>query len=289
MDDFPLRPLEKDEFPELLHEIPDPPEALFVRGALPPAGNKILTVVGSREHSSYGRQATEALVKGLVGYPISIISGLALGIDAIAHRAALDAGLHTMAVLGTGITNAAIYPRRNISLAKEILSAGGGILGEYGDAVPVTRWAFPRRNRIKAGMSHAVLIIEAGEKSGTLITARLAMEYNREVLTVPGSIFSQGSFGPQILIKEGATPATTSNDIVEALGLRTQETVATPTFVGTEPEMKLLTLLIDPMQKDALIALSGMPAHEANVTLSLLELKSAIREDNGVLTRVIAM
>lgn len=283
---FPVRKLETSEFPTLLHEIPDLPKALYLRGALMPKTHRVLAVVGSREHSVYGRQAVETLIQGLRGYPISIVSGLAIGIDAIAHRAALDAQLHTVAVPGSGIEDAALYPRSNVRLAREILNAGGALLGELDPYAPAARWTFPARNRIMAGMSHATLIVEAGAKSGTLITARLAMEYNRDVLTIPGSIFSRTSFGPHTLMRDGATPITTSDDIVEALGLRIHTEEIIPTFSGTPKEMLLLTHLGEPIAKDLLIERCGMGAREALMTLTLLELRGVIREDDGIITRL---
>ncbi len=287
--DFPIRTLRHEEFPPLLAEIPDPPKQLYLRGTLPDWSTyKILTVVGSRNYSSYGKEVTRSLIAGLSGYPVLVVSGLALGIDSIAHQAALDNHVPTLSVPGSGLSDAVIYPRQHRGLARKILEAGGALLSELEPDAGTAPWVFPARNRIKAGMSHAVLIIEASEKSGTLITARLGMEYNRDVLTVPGSVFSRNSFGPHALIKDGATPVTSSRDILEALDIRTQDTPS-PALDVTEEEMALLLLLESPMHRDELIRAARRPAHETSITLSMLELKGYVSESNGMMMRIINM
>ena len=168
-----------------LLEIPEPPKQLYIEGTLPPPNTVLLAVVGSRKYSSYGREACEELIAGLAGSPISIVSGLAIGMDTIAHKAALGAGLHTIAFPGSGLDRKVLHPRSNIHLAGQIVKSGGALVSEYEPTFPAAVYTFPRRNRIMAGLVKAVLVIEAGEKSGTRITARLATEYNREVLAVP--------------------------------------------------------------------------------------------------------
>ncbi len=153
------------------------------------------------------------------GYNVTIISGLALGIDGLAHKAALKAGLKTLAVPGSGLDATVLYPRSHLQLAEEIVRNGGALLSEFKPQTQAATWTFPKRNRIMAGLSHAVLVIEAELKSGTLITSKLATEYNRDVLTMPGSIFSSTSEGPHMLIKLGATPVTASEDILRTLGI----------------------------------------------------------------------
>src|SRR5690349_3077094 len=182
------RQLGMDGYPARLREIPEPPRALHARGSWAPDGVKSLAVVGSRALSSYGREACERLIAGLAGYPISIVSGLALGADACAHKSALRAGLHTIAVPGSGLGDSTISPRANAGLAKDILKAGGLLLSEHPDDYLPHAYDFPSRNRIMVGLSHAVLIIEAGASSGTLITGRLTHEYNRDLLCVPHRI-----------------------------------------------------------------------------------------------------
>ncbi len=275
-----MRQLTPDEFPQLLNEIPDPPKTLYLRGSLPQENTILLCVVGSRRHSPYGKDVCETFIHGLRGYPIAIVSGLALGMDALAHRAALAAGLHTVAVPGSGLHDSVLYPRTNQSLARDILSSGGGLLSEFEPTFRATPYSFPQRNRIMAGLSHATLVIEAGEKSGTLITARLAMEYNRDVLTVPNTVFSRLSYGPHMLIKNGATPITSSDDILEALGIH-----VTPHMQHLETlsdaEKKVVELLSHPMHRDTLIDALELPVTEAHVLLSAMELKGIIIERMG--------
>ncbi len=217
--DFPIRTLERNEFPQLLKEIPDSPTVLTCRGVLPSPHLKLLAVVGSRNCTEYGATVIEHLIAGLAGYPVGIISGLALGVDSLAHRAALNNNLYTLAVPGGGLNDTVIYPRSHLPLAHEIITAGGGLLSEYDQNFKAQTWSFPKRNRIVTGMSHATLLIEAAEKSGTLISARLAADYNRDVLVVPGNIFSPNSYGTHQFLKLGATPVTTPEDILAALGL----------------------------------------------------------------------
>jgi len=218
-----IKKLSKKEFPSQLFEIPEPPKEFFVRGEMPSNDSVLLTIVGSRKYSSYGRDACETLIAGLVGYDIVIVSGLALGIDTIAHKAALGAGLKTIAVPGSGLDDKVLYPSTNRLLAKDIIEKGGALLSEFAPDFRATIWGFPQRNRIMAGLSQATLVIEAEEKSGTLITARLALDYNRDVLAVPGSILSQGSRGTNQLLRQGATPITSSEDLLGALGFETTE------------------------------------------------------------------
>ncbi|MBX4210778.1 DNA-processing protein DprA, partial [Candidatus Parcubacteria bacterium] len=207
-----------DDFPSRLREIPQTPKKLYIEGTVPNWEHKFLCVVGARAYTPYGKSVTEKIVGGLRGYPIIIVSGLALGIDAVAHKAALDSGLTTVAVPGSGLSPQVLYPSSNRELAKKIVSSGGALVSEFEHEFRATSWAFPQRNRIMAGLSHAVLVIEAEAKSGTLITSRLATDYNRDVLTVPGSILSKNSEGPHLLIKLGATPITSADDVLAALG-----------------------------------------------------------------------
>jgi len=278
--EFPIHKLSSTEFPHLLREIPDPPTELYARGELPPQGAKLLAVVGSRNYTDYGKSVVNTLISGLRGYNIAIISGLAIGMDGLAHRAALDAHLYTLAVPGSGIDDSVLYPRRHRTLANEILTAGGGLLSEYAPTFKATMWSFPKRNRIMAGISHAVLVVEASQKSGTLITSRLATEYNRDVLTVPGSIFSQNSEGPHMLIKLGATPVTASADILEVLGIEETAPQDAKHPAGLSPEEeKILSLLTEPRDRDALIRALGLPAEQTNTLLMQMEINGLIITD----------
>lgn len=280
-----LRELAKKDFPKRLTEITDPPKKLFVRGELPPEDHKYLCVVGARKFSEYGKQAVEKLIAGLRGYPIVIISGLALGIDSIAHRAALDAGLKTIAVPGSGLDPKVLYPASHRGLAEKIVEAGGCLLSEFEPMFRPTAYSFPQRNRIMAGLSDAVLIVESELKSGTLITSKFATEYNRDVLTIPGSIFSRTSAGPHMLLRLGATPITSSTELLEALGFKPDETKPKNlelVFADASPdEKKVLALLVEPLPRDELISKLGLSTSEANVLLGMMEIKGFIKESVG--------
>ena len=278
--------LDSTKFPALLSEISDPPKTLYARGVLPNSSTKLLCIVGSRRHSPYGKDVCESLIQGLRGHDIAIVSGLALGIDAVAHRAALEAGLKTIAVPGSGLADSVLYPRTNRLLAHDIISAGGTLLSEFEPLFKATPYSFPQRNRIMAGMSHATLVIEAGEKSGTLITARLAMEYNRDVLTVPSSIFSRLSYGPHMLIKNGATPVTDSKDILEVFGIEGDEPKKQMHKNLGENEKKVLQFLEHPMSRDELLNVLDLSIKDANILLSSMELKGLIIERLGELRQV---
>src|SRR3989338_5247869 len=168
-----IRSLLPEEYPELLKEIPEQPKQLRLWGQMPSPENKLLAIVGSRKFSIYGREVCEHIISGLAGSPITIVSGLALGIDSIAHRTALRFGLKTLAIPGSGLDRTVLHPHSHVGLAEEIVEASGGLMSEYEDLMPSGAWAFPRRNRIMAGMCHATIVIEAEKRSGTLINSRL--------------------------------------------------------------------------------------------------------------------
>lgn len=280
----PIQQMHSKDFPELLKEISDPPETLYLQGTLPEPATKKLVVVGSRKCTAYGRDVVDYLIDGLRGYDISIVSGLALGIDACAHRAALRNNLHTIAVPGSGLSETVLYPRSNGQLAKQIVEAGGALLSELEPEHPAAAWTFPRRNRIKAGMSDAVLIIEAAERSGTLITARLASDYNRELLVVPASIFADSSKGAHQFLKLGATPVTTPEDILSALNIQTEVRIKNAKLSANEKE--IYTMLEEPHTRDDLLEKLSFSVSEANVILSKLELDGIIVEKLGMMRRV---
>ena len=281
--------LKTEEFPKPLFEIPQPPKILYMRGKLPPADYIYLAVVGSRKHTSYGKDICEKLIAGLKGYPIVIVSGLALGIDSIAHRAALDAGLITMSFPGSGLDNSVLHPRTNIKLAQEIVNAGGCLISELDPSWKATLYSFPQRNRLMAGISKAVLIIEAEEKSGTLITARMATDYNRDVIVVPGSAFSSNSKGTNNLIRQGAIPVTNSEELLDALGFQIEKkkmTDAEKYADCSKEEIKIIELLREPMERDDLIRESGMDIAKANALLSIMEIRDLIKEEMGEIRKV---
>lgn len=276
--------LKPKSFPHRLVQIPDCPKKLYLEGKLPPEDYKYLCVVGSRKYSEYARQAVEKLISGLRGYPIVIVSGLALGIDAIAHESALGAGLITIAVPGSGLDPKVLYPRSNFGLAKKIISAGGAMLSEFEMDFKATAWSFPQRNRIMAGLSDAVLVAEAELRSGTLITSKFATEYNRDVFSIPGSIFSKTSEGPHMLIRLGATPITSSVELLEALGFEITDNSQQTTHNYsdcTAEERIVINFLDTPTLRDELIQKLGLPTSKANVLLSMMEVKGLIKESGG--------
>ncbi len=284
-----MRLLKTHEFPKQLLEIPQPPEKLYIEGKLPDIHMIYLTVVGARKHTSYGRDACVKLIEGLKGYPIVIVSGLALGIDTIAHETALKIGLTTVAFPGSGLDQKILYPRLNVKLAEKILENGGALISELEPETPPALWTFPRRNRLMAGIARATLIIEAEEKSGTLITARLATEYNRDVLTLPGSIFSPASKGTNQLLRLGATPVTSSTDILEALGFKVDSNLEPRTLdlVDCSPDEKqILELLREPIPRDTIYEQVKKPIPEINMILSTMEIKGLIQEEYGEIRRV---
>lgn len=279
--EYEIRPLPHTDFPPLLKEIPRVPKKLWFAGKLPPTENKLLCVVGSRKHTEYGREVCEKLIEGLSGYPITIVSGLALGIDSIAHRAALKYGLQTVAVPGSGLDPKVLYPSSHLGLALSIIDNDGALISEFENNFRVTQWSFPQRNRIMAGISHAVLVIEAEIQSGTLITSRLATDYYHDVFAVPGPIFSKTSEGPHMLIRLGATPITSSEDILKALGFEIHEH---KTFLSQDlssQEKLIIDLLINPQTKDELIRKSDISPSELNMILTAMEIKGYITESMG--------
>ncbi|MEK9182094.1 MAG: DNA-processing protein DprA [Patescibacteria group bacterium] len=281
------RELPFNEIPERLMEIPEPPEKLYIQGEMPKSDAKFLCVVGSRKYTDYGKEACQKLIAGLRGYNIVIVSGLALGIDGIAHRAALDAGLTTIAIPGSGLHPSVLYPSSNKQLAAKIIESGGALLSEFEPMFRATAYSFPQRNRIMAGISHATLIIEAEIKSGTLITSRLATDYNRDVMAVPGSIFSKNSEGPNMLIRLGATPVSSSSHILEVLGFKIEEDKITKELELknlSDDERKVFALIKNPLGRDELIrelAKSGMSVGNSSALLSIMEIKGLIEEKLG--------
>lgn len=280
---FELKTLEGNSIPGPLLEIPQPPKKLYIAGKLPPEGTVYLAVVGSRKATTYGKDIVKKLIHGLRGHPIAIVSGLAVGIDYLSHEAALQAGLYAVAFPGSGISAEVFFPPTSLKLAEKIIEEGGCIISEYESNMKAQYYTFPARNRLVAGLSKAALIIEAQEKSGTLITARMALDYNKEVLSVPGSINSEYSKGTNRLIRQGATPITCSEDILEALGFKIdKESKQKNLFEDARPEEKIvLELLSEPLEKDELIRKMNMPTAEANALLSVMEIKELIREEMG--------
>lgn len=279
--DMEINHLKADEFKThnlgLLLETPKPPTELWYQGQLPAKELKLLAVVGSRKYTSYGEQVIEQLFSQLKGYPIGIVSGLALGIDRLAHEAALRHGLYTLAVPGSGLDPSVLYPASHKRLAQKILDSGGGLLSELEPKATAAPWTFPQRNRIMAGLSQATLLIEAEEKSGTLITARLAVDYNRELLAVPGSIFSKNTVGTHQFLKLGATLVTEAKDILEVLNLESKDFAKETPSIDLSPiEKHVIELLHEPQEKDTLLRSLSLPTAEGNMLLMQMEMQGYI-------------
>lgn len=266
-----------DDYPARLKEIYDYPPLLYIRGSLTAADEWCLAVVGTRRATAYGRQVTEEIVADLARNNITIISGLARGIDSVSHQAALDAGGRTIAVLACGLD--IIYPAENLNLARRIIE-NGALISEYPLGIKPKPDHFPRRNRILSGMSLGVLVTEAGEGSGALITADLALEQNRDVLAVPGSILSPSSRGVNNLIQEGAKLVQNCQDILEELNLRAvaQQLEFKEIIPESETESTLLKRLSsEPAHIDNICAGSGLPVATVSSTLAMMELKGLVR------------
>lgn len=275
--------LDKNYWPKKIFETPFPPEKLWYIGEVPDFSQKLLAVVGSRKFSSYGKLACEHIIEGLRGYPITIVSGLALGIDSIAHQSAIENGLNCLAVPGSGLAPNSLYPPRNHRLAERIIENGGCLISEFEPEMPSLPWMFPQRNRIMAGISDAVLIIEAEEKSGTLITARLALDYNREVMTIPHSIFSQNGTGSNKLLKDGAHLINSAKDILEILGFATEENIQRQFDFKdfSDAEILIIKNLESPQNVEELISKIDLPINILNQTISILEIKGIIKRNEN--------
>lgn len=274
---------EDGDYPAALREIPAAPPVLFVRGRLEPVDQWSIAVVGTRRHTAYGRLMTRELVTGLVRNGISIVSGLARGIDGVAHKTALEQGGRTIAVLGCGIDK--VYPPEHRELAHDIVSGNGALLSDYPLGTEPDSKHFPARNRLISGLSLGVLVIEAGEKSGALITAKFAVEQDRDVFAVPGNINSPVSVGPNRLIQQGAKLVMGIEDILEELNLRmvAEKAAAQVVLPETAEEAALLSSLsTQPLHIDELGRLTGLPSNLVSSTLTLMELKGMVQQVGGM-------
>jgi DNA processing protein len=272
--------LGETNYPSLLAEINDPPQTIFYRGTLNTESRPALAVVGTRRYTTYGKHVCEKIVGPLAQQGMLIISGLALGIDGIAHQTALNNHGKTIAVLGSGIDPAHIYPATHRQLAEKIISSGGAIISEYPPNFEPTQYSFPARNRIIAGLSLGTLVVEAAEVSGALITAKCALDYNREVFGIPHAITSNTGAGVNNLIKLGAKVVTTSADITEALNLKNlKEIVSNRQILPSSPtESSILAVLSrEPKHIDFIIKETGLDSQTINGTLTLMEMKGMVK------------
>jgi len=266
------------DYPSRLKEIYDYPPVLYVRGSLLPEDEWCLAVVGTRRATVYGRQVAEEIVADLARSRITIVSGLARGIDSVAHSAALDNGGRSIAVFGCGLD--VVYPAENANLARRIMQQGA-LVSEYPLGTKPRAENFPRRNRIMSGLSLGVLVIEAGETSGAMITARLALEQNREVFAIPGSILSPASRGTNHLIQEGAKLVGNYTDILEELNLTAvaRQIELKEVIPASETESLLLKQLsAEPTHIDEVCRSSGLPISTVSSTLAMMELKGLVKQ-----------
>ena len=279
-----LLTLTDPEYPEQLRAIYDPPPLLFLRGSFQPEDQQSVAIVGSRTCTTYGRQIAEKLAIGLVERCMTIVSGLARGIDSLAQRGAIKAGGRTIGVLGCGID--VVYPPENEKLYDEVAEAGA-LVSEFFFGVKPDKHHFPSRNRIISGLSRGVIVVEAGKASGALLTAKHALEQNREVFAVPGNISSAASVGSNDLLKQGAIPVTGTADVLLALGLdpygRAQPRKAPPPDLP-EAEANVWQQLSDkPMQVDNLAASLDLPVADVLTKLLTLEMSGLVRQLPGKL------
>lgn len=277
--------LEKVDFPNLIKEMAGAPGDLYYCGdrrALYMEGHKYLCIVGSRRYTEYGRRVCEWLIEGLKGTKTVIVSGLAMGIDTVAHKSAMANNLKTIAVPGSGLNPDILYPRINTYVAEDILKDGGCLLSPFKPNQGAANWTFPVRNQIMAGLSHATLIIEGEEDSGTLITGKLSVDYNRDTLIVPGSIFSEHSKGPHKLLRDGAIPITSQGDLREALGFE-EEKEGTSLYENcTEDELTIVSLLsAEPLHKDEIIKRTNLNVSKVHILISILETKNLVDQKYG--------
>jgi len=274
---------EEEGYPANLLQIPAPPPLIYVRGELLSQDRLSLAVVGSRRATNYGKEVVRALVPDLAASGLTIVSGLALGIDAEAHRAALQAGGRTIAVLACGIDQ--VYPPSNVSIAQEMLKSGkGAIITEFPPETPTYPANFPIRNRIISGISLGTLVIEAAEGSGTFHTVASALDQGREVFAVPGSIFSPYSAGTAKLIEKGAKPVTRAEDILEELQVEDQIQIrqARETLPPDPEEEQILVILgANELHMDEIFRQSDLDTAKVSSLLTLMEMKGLVRNLGG--------
>ena len=266
-------------FPSLLREIPHAPLFLYGKGAKPDASRTHVGIVGTRRPTPYGKEAAATITTGLARRGLIIVSGLAAGIDTVAHETAVAMRTPTIAVIGSGIDERSLFPQQNIPLSRRITQQGGTILSEYAPGTPPMKEHFPLRNRIIAGLSRGIFVAEARERSGALITAQLALEQNRDVFAAPGSIFSPTSAGPNLLIQQGATLVTKADDILNEWNMQTSAESSNDLHANLDNNEKtVLKLLEQELTIDDLREQTHFETPILMSLLSLLELKGHIRQ-----------
>lgn len=271
-----------ERYPARLAELDQSPPVLYMRGEILAEDDWAVAVVGTRRPTAYGRQVTEEIAGAMARNGITVVSGLARGIDAMAHHAALAAGGRTVAVLGSGVDQ--IYPPEHRNLAEQIV-VQGAVVSDYAPGTPPEAANFPPRNRIISGLARAVLVVEAGQGSGALITAAFAADQGREVFAVPGSIYAVQSKGTNILIQQGARPLLSAQDILETLnlGMASQQRAARTVLPGDAIEAQLYALLShEPLHVDEIRAQTRIPIEKVSAALVMMELKGMVRQVGGM-------
>jgi DNA processing protein len=271
-----------DLYPRRLKEIDQPPPVLYVRGTITTEDAWAVAVVGTRRVSAYGRQVAEDLASFLAANGVTVVSGLARGVDAIAHQSALKAGGRTIAVLGCGVDR--IYPPEHAQLAEKMM-ASGALVSDYVLGTPPEASNFPPRNRIISGLSMATVVVEAGETSGALITAQFAIDQGRDVFAVPGNILAPQSKGTNRLISQGAHPMLSVRDLLDVLNLTsiTEQRLVRKALPTDETESKLLSVLThEPLHMDEIRNQTGLPIERVSATLVMMELKGLVRQVGGL-------
>jgi DNA processing protein len=284
MEDIKEIKITDKHYPEAIKKLSDAPKVLYYKGVLPTSQENMVAVVGTRRPSSYGEQAAFQITGELADAGITVVSGMAPGIDTFAHRACVERSKKTIAVLGTGLDEKSIYPQENLELARQIIKNGGCLISEYKPGTPGFLGHFPQRNRIVVALSLGVVVIEAKEKSGSLITARLAMEQHKKLFAVPGPIYTLNAKGPNKLIKAGATLVESSQDVLDVLGI--DNCPLTPlgelSIPNNEEEAAIFTALqVESLYIDAIIAKTKLPAPVVGSTLALMEISGKVRNLGG--------
>jgi len=277
--------IEDENYPKNLCEIYDPPFILYYKGNIKCLNGFNVAVVGSRKPTVYGRQAADLIAGGLAQNGIAIVSGMAFGIDTISHEATVKNNGQTIGVLGSGIDEKSFYPKQNLRLMDEIIDKNGIIISEYPIGSPSLPQNFPHRNRIISGISLGVIVVEAAEKSGSLITAKFALDQNKEIFAVPGSIFSDLSAGPNNLIKMGAKPVSSAKDILDALSLnQAADFKESRNIIPDTAEEKIILehLTHNPLHIDELKRLTNLDIKTLSGVLTMMEMKGKTRNLGGM-------
>ena len=266
------------EYPPQLREIPSPPLGIYILGNLPPYERPALAIVGTRKATDAGKDAAKTFSRELAAAKVTIVSGLAFGVDAAAHQGCLEGGGITVAVLAHGLNE--IYPRSHTELGKEIIKRGGALISEYPPGTPSLPYRFLERNRIVSGLSRGILVVEAPENSGALATARFALEQNRDIFVIPGPASHPNFSGSHRLIREGAELVTTPGHILESLGI---DTVHSNTQIAhsTSEEVLVLKALassLSALSVDKIVQITNLEVQAVNQAVSLLLIKNAIKE-----------